>query len=81
MSKRFRIVPNQIGDPMKSVLVQQYQFMFIRSDSPDPWTEEDVDRDGIWVASRIPQFVEEYERMLGAKRGVPDDVRRPAHLI
>jgi len=62
---------------IKSNLVQRYPNTFIKVESFERWTNNDVLNNGIVPAgNQIPTFVETYEQMLGRKRLVPDDVRR-----
>ena len=52
--------------------------MFISVRSFGEWTSANILNNGIQQADQNPLFVEEYERILGTKRKVPNNV---CHLL
>jgi hypothetical protein len=66
-----------------SILVKQYENMFITVDNLGDWTSTDVLNNQIHeaLADQIPSFVEDYERVLATKRRVPTDLDTSAHVI
>ncbi|KAH9045225.1 hypothetical protein EDB85DRAFT_2270263 [Lactarius pseudohatsudake] len=74
---------NEVGDPITSQVVREYEHCFLRAHSQGGFTEEDIGLNKIVNADDgdAPEFVKKYKQMLGRKRKVADNIRGAAEMV
>lgn len=72
-----------LGDPITSNLDLAYKDIFLYAHNKGKFTAEDFDLNDVIMDdnSKVPEFVQKLEEMMGRKRKVPDNVSCFSYLI
>ncbi|KAH9064015.1 hypothetical protein EDB87DRAFT_91654 [Lactarius vividus] len=77
------VTSDEVGDPITSQVVREYEHCFLQAHSKGNFMEEDIEFNEIVdVNDRdAPEFVEKYKQMLGRRRKVADNMRGAAEMV
>ncbi|KAH9052933.1 hypothetical protein EDB83DRAFT_2265766 [Lactarius deliciosus] len=72
--------PDEVGDPLTSQVVREYEHCFLRAHTKGDFTEEDIEFNEIVDPDDrdTPEFVKKYKQTLDRKRKVADNMRGTA---
>ncbi|KAH9003162.1 hypothetical protein EDB86DRAFT_3100341 [Lactarius hatsudake] len=70
------VTSNEVGDPLTSQAVREYEHCFLRAHTKGDFTEEDIEFNKIVDANDrdTPEFVKKYKQTLDRKRKVADNI-------